>query len=146
MKGGLKFLEEKIFKGLMILSIGIIVLSIVVIVASIILKGLPSMSLEMITQTPKGGFYLGKEGGILNAITGSFYLASGATLLSLVISIPVVIYLNIYAKPGSGLARNTRLTLDVLWGVPSIVFGAFGFLIMVFLGLKSSLLAGIITV
>jgi phosphate transport system permease protein len=36
--------------------------------------------------------------------------------------------------------------LDVLWGIPSIVYGAFGFTLMVFLGLKASLLAGIITV
>ena len=40
----------------------------------------------------------------------------------------------------------TRFSLDVLWGIPSIVYGAFGFIIMVFLGLRASLLAGIITV
>ena len=53
------------------------------IVYSILKKGIPSLSLEMLTQTPKGGFYFGKEGGILNAIIGSFYLSTGATFLAL---------------------------------------------------------------
>jgi phosphate transport system permease protein len=37
-----------------------------------------------------------------------------------------------------------RLSLDVLWGIPSIVYGAFGFAIMIAIGLRASLLAGII--
>ena len=37
-----------------------------------------------------------------------------------------------------------RLSLDILWGVPSIVYGAFGFIIMVYLGMRASLLGGII--
>jgi phosphate transport system permease protein len=100
----------------------------------------------MLTQTPKGGFYLGKEGGILNAILGSFYLAAAATLLALLIGLPVVLYLNVYCRRGSRMAAMVRFSLDVLWGVPSIVFGAFGFLIMLSVGLRASLLGGILTV
>ena len=37
-----------------------------------------------------------------------------------------------------------RLSLDVLWGIPSIVYGAFGFTLMLAIGLRASLLAGII--
>ena len=51
----------------------------------------------MITQTPQGGYYLGKEGGILNAIVGSLYLAGGATLLAFLLSLPVALYLNVYS-------------------------------------------------
>jgi phosphate transport system permease protein len=97
----------------------------------------------MITQTPKGGYYLGKEGGILNAIVGSLYLATGGTLLALLVSLPIAFYLQLYANR-SRLAEATRLTLDVLWGVPSIVYGAFGFIIMLWLGMRASLLGGII--
>jgi phosphate transport system permease protein len=46
----------------------------------------------------------------------------------------------------SALASAVRLSFDVLFGVPSIVYGAFGFTIMVFLGLKTSLLGGIIAI
>lgn len=139
-------IEENIFRGLMIASTLIIMASLVLIIVTVILKGLPAMNLAMITQTPKGGYYLGKEGGILNAIVGSLYLAGGATFLAILISLPLVLYLNVYAKKGSRLVNFTRFSLDVLWGVPSIVYGAFGFTIMLFFGLRTSLLGGIIAV
>ena len=87
-------IEENIVKILMIIATGIIVAGLVFIIIIIIAKGFPAMKLSMITQLPKGGFYLGKEGGILNAIIGSLMVAGGATLLSIFISIPVVLYIN----------------------------------------------------
>lgn len=139
-------IEENIFKALMIFSTFIILSCLLLILGTIIIKGLPAMNLAMITQTPKGGYYLGKEGGILNAIIGSLYLAGGAAFLAILISLPVVLYLNVYAKKGSRLTSFTRFSFDVLWGVPSIVYGAFGFTIMLLLGLRASLLGGIIAV
>ena len=133
-------------KVLMIGSTILVIASLLAIVGTIIWKSLPALKLSMITQTPKGGYYLGKEGGILNAIVGSLYLGVGATLLALLFSLPIVLYLNLYTKKKSRLAGLTRFAFDVLWGIPSIVYGAFGFVLMVFLGLKASLLAGIITV
>jgi phosphate transport system permease protein len=138
--------EETFFRVLMYVSTFIVVGSLLLILMTIIWKGLPSLSLSMITQTPKGGYYLGKEGGILNAIVGSLYLAGGATVLAMLLSLPVVLYLNLYTRKYSPLANFVRFSFDVLWGIPSIVYGAFGFVIMVFLGLRTSLLAGIITV
>jgi len=139
-------IEENIFKGLMLGSAFIILLTLALILAAVIIKGLPSMNLAMITQIPKGGYYLGKEGGILNAILGSLYLAGGAAFLAIFISLPVVLYLNVYAEKKSRLVTFTRFSFDVLWGVPSIVYGAFGFTIMLLFGLRTSLLGGIITV
>lgn len=139
-------LEENIFKVLMLLATGVVAGSLVLILASIFLKGLPALNLEMLIQTPRGGYYLGKEGGILNAILGSLALGAGATLLAFTISLPVVFYLNLYLGKKSKFALLVRFCLDVLWGIPSIVYGAFGFTLMIFFGLKASLLAGIITV
>ena len=65
-----KHLEERIMKGLMIASLALVVGSVVAILGTVLVKGLPALNLAMLTQTPKGGYYLGKEGGILNAITG----------------------------------------------------------------------------
>jgi phosphate transport system permease protein len=138
--------EEKTFSALMVIATVIILSTLVLILATVVRKGLPAMDLAMITQTPKGGFYLGKEGGVLNAIVGSLYLAGGATLLSIGISLLVVLYLNVYADRHSRLAAFTRFSFDVLWGIPSIVYGAFGFTIMLYLGLRTSLLGGIIAV
>ena len=60
--------EENIFKGLMIFSTFIVVGSLVLILVTIFIKGFPALNLDMLIKTPKGGYYLGKEGGILNAI------------------------------------------------------------------------------
>jgi len=141
-----KTLEEKIFKCLMLISTFLMFSVLIAILAAIITKGLPALDWKMVSQIPKGGYYLGKEGGILNAILGSVYLAGGASFLAILIGLPVVLYLNVYEKKRSRLAALTRFSLDVLWGIPSIVYGAFGFTIMVFFGLRASLLAGIIAV
>ncbi len=129
----------------MIISTLIVIGSFALILITILIKGLPALNLDMIIKTPKGGYYLGKEGGILNAILGSLVLGVFATFLALLISLPVVFYLNIYLSKKSKFAFFTRFFLDVLWGIPSIVYGAFGFTIMVFFGLRASLLAGTIT-
>lgn len=139
-------IEEAVFKALMLASTAIVVSSLLLIIGTIIWKSLPALKLSMIIQTPKGGYYLGREGGILNAIVGSLYLASGATLLAFLFSLPVVLYLNLYAKKFSRFSSFTRFSFDVLWGIPSIVYGAFGFVLMVFLGLRASLLAGMLTI
>jgi phosphate transport system permease protein len=139
-------IEENIFKVLMIASTIIISSTLFLILYTIFSKGVGSLSWDMISKIPEGGFYIGKGGGILNAIIGSIYITIGSTVLGLIVSLPIVIYINTYAKKNSLLANITRLSYDILFGIPSIVYGAFGFVIMVYFGLKTSLLAGIITV
>lgn len=138
--------EEKFFRGLSFLFTAIIVFVLVQIIWTIVKKGLPSLSWDIISQEPKGGFYFGKEGGILNAIAGSFYLAVCATGLAFVISLPVALFMNIYLVRHQRLLIGIRFFLDVLWGVPSIVYGAFGFTLLMYLGYRNSLGAGIVTV
>ena len=135
-------LEEVFFRGLMMASTFVVVGSLFAVIGMVVLKGAPTLTLSMLTQTPKGGYYLGKEGGVLNAIVGSLYLASGATVLAFLLSLPVALFLQ-KEYSGRWFANFTRLSLDVLWGVPSIVYGAFGFTIMIYLGMRASLLGGI---
>jgi phosphate transport system permease protein len=137
-------IEESIFKVLMIASITLILSILAGIIIVIVVRGAPSLKLSMILQTPEGGYYLGKGGGIANAIVGSLYLAFGASLLSFLFGLPIAFALQ-KEYLGRRLAHMTRLSLDILWGTPSIVYGAFGFIIMVYLGLRASLLGGIIT-
>jgi phosphate transport system permease protein len=138
-----KKVEEGLFKALMVGSTVVVLGSLILILTTVVWQGLPALNLAMLTQTPKGGYYLGKEGGILNAIVGSLYLAGGATALALIVSLAIALYLNLYAAR-SRHAELARLALDILWGVPSIVYGAFGFTIMLWLGVRASLLGGII--
>ncbi|MEW6088753.1 MAG: phosphate ABC transporter permease PstA [bacterium] len=137
-------LEEIFFKILMMTSAFIVVGSLVFIVTTIFIKGFPALNLDMITKTPEGGYYIGKEGGVLNAILGSIILGLGSTFLEILIALPLAFYLNLYLDKKSRFAFIIRFFLDILWGIPSIVYGAFGFTLMLFFGLKASLLAGII--
>jgi len=138
-------IEEIIFKILMTISCLLVISALLLILGTILYKGLPYLSWPMVTQVPQSGYYLGKGGGILNSILGSLYLTGGATFLAFIMSLPITLYLNIYAKKNSRLVYLIRFSFDVLWGIPSIVYGAFGFMLMFFLGLKASLLAGMIT-
>jgi phosphate transport system permease protein len=136
-------IEEILFKVLMIISLGLVLTALAGIIFVVVMKGASALSLSMIMETPKGGYYLGKEGGIANAIVGSLYLAFGASLLSIMISLPVAFAMQ--REYTSHFAADcSRLVLDILWGMPSIVYGAFGFVVMVYFGLRSSLLGGII--
>jgi phosphate transport system permease protein len=136
-------MEEAIFKGLMIASLVLVLTTLAGIILIILVKGAPALTLSMLIETPKGGYYLGKSGGIANAIVGSLYLSFGASIISIFLSLPAAFALQ-KEYSNRHFAKFTRLVLDILWGTPSIVYGAFGFVVMVYFGLRASLLGGII--
>ena len=140
-----RHIEERVFHILMLISTCVVVGSLLGVIGIIIVKGAPALSLSMLTQTSNGGYYLGGSGGILNAIVGSLYLISASIALAFLIGLPVALYLNEYASKNK-FADFVRLCLDVLYGVPSIVYGAFAFTLMLILGARASLLWGIITI
>ncbi len=141
----MKKIEETFFVLLMVASFAALAVGLFSITVTVFMKGLPSLSWQVLTQTPKGGYVMGKEGGILNAILGSIIIGLAATALSLLYSLPIVFYINIYRFSKSKFSRSVRFFLDLLWGIPSIVYGAFGFAIMIMFKLPASMLAGIIT-
>ena len=138
-----RHIQEAVALGFIYASVALVTACLGLILWTVLVKGLPALNWAMISQTPKGGFYLGKEGGILNAIIGSCYLAGGGTLLALIFSLPLALSLETYL--GKTIwGQVVRLALDVLWGIPSIVYGAFGFILMLALGMRASLLGGIV--
>jgi phosphate transport system permease protein len=142
----MKLYEENFFKTLMIISAVLIMSILVYIIGTIIVKGLPALSWDMLTKLPGGGFYLGKEGGVLNAIVGSIYIVLGSLAISICLSVPLVMFINFFLPNNSLFANVIRFSFDILFGIPSIVYGAFGFALMVYMGIRASLLGGIITV
>ena len=137
-----RVIEENLFKLFMLVSITVVLGSLIVIIGTILMNGAFSISIEMITQTSSGGYYLGRGGGILNAILGSLFLALPATGLAYIIGLGIAIYLQrdfLHPK----IASLIRCSLDILWGIPSIIYGIFGLMIMVILGIGTSLIAGI---
>jgi phosphate transport system permease protein len=113
----------------------------------IISKGMGSLSWEFISQPPKKGM---TEGGIWPAIVGTFWVSIVTIIFSVPIGMFAAIYLNEYAKQGR-LLRLIRLAIRNLSGVPSIVYGLFGFSLFVLslnLGLSvisSGLTLGLLT-
>ncbi|HLC23703.1 MAG TPA: ABC transporter permease subunit, partial [Dehalococcoidia bacterium] len=72
------------------------------------------------------------------------YLGLFSTALAFVISLPAALALQKDYLKNTRVAYVIRMALDVLWGTPSIVYGAFGFTVMLYLGMRASLLGGIL--
>lgn len=141
-----KLIEEIIFKIISAFAAYSLIAILAFIILIIFIKGFGALNLDMVIKTPKGGFYYGGEGGVLNAIVGSLYIAFGATLIAVIIGMPAALYINVHLVKLKRTQNTIRYFLDALWGIPSIVYGAFGFTAMLFLGMNSSLIAGILTV
>jgi phosphate transport system permease protein len=114
----------------------------VFIVSYILSKGLHVITPRFLLSSPER---MGKEGGVFPMIVATVYLA----LLALVIATPIgvgsAIYLTEYTRE-SALTRVIRFGADALAGVPSIIFGLFGFILFVIrLRMGWSLLAGGLT-
>jgi phosphate transport system permease protein len=105
-------------------------------------KGISAISWEFLTEMPRNEM---TKGGILPAITGTFYLMIGSSLISIPVGIITAIYLTEYAK-NPRIVKIIRLGINNLAGVPSVVFGLFGLsLFVIFLGFGTSILAGSLT-
>lgn len=120
------------------LTLGVLLL----ILAFILAKGIPGLSLEFLTQTPKA---MGREGGIFPVIVGTAYVTAAAVLIAAPVGVAAAVYFSEYAKKGRAVAV-IRFFTEVLAGIPSIIFGLFGFaFFVVFLGLGWSVLSGGLT-
>lgn len=114
-----------------------------IIVGYVFINGVGSINIEFLTTNPKGG--LKGEGGILSALVGTAYLI----VLTLIIAMPLglggAIYLAEYAG-NNWFTRIVRFGVESLAGIPSIVFGLFGFALFVLaLNLSFSILSGSLT-
>jgi len=138
--------EEQLFRIISMLSAYTVIAILSCLLIVIFRKGIGALSWEIVFTIPKGGYYFGGGGGIWNAIVGSFYLSGGATLLAVFIGVPVALFMNVQLVRFKRTQSLLRFFLDALWGIPSIVYGAFGFAVMLFFGIHASLIAGIITV
>ncbi len=113
------------------------------IVGYIFVKGFSSISLEFLLEPPRRA---GKEGGISTTIVSTLYLAFLSLLLAVPIGVGSAIYLEEYARSTSKFAKLVNLTSETLAGIPSIIFGLFGFVFFViYLGMGWSVLSGSLT-
>ena len=139
-----KYIEEKFFQVLMWAAVITVMAFVISIIWTICVKGFGSISWEMVTSTPGKDWNTADDGGFLNAIIGSLIVVLPAMLIAMIVSVPVVFYMNLYRRRSNWLSYVARLVYDVLYGIPSIVYGAFAFMIMVAVGMRASVLGGII--
>lgn len=114
----------------------------IIIVGYILIHGITNINLEFLTQEPRR---MGKEGGIFSVIIGTLMVTGVGILIATPIGIAAAIYFTEYAKEGKGVSL-IRFFTEILAGIPSIIFGLFGFaFFVIFLGLGWSVISGGLT-
>lgn len=134
--------KERIIYFLLTFSAVIVVVPVLLVVYLLLVRGMPAMTWEFLTQPPREFM---RAGGIMPAILGTIYLVLGTLIFSLPIGVLAAIYLTEYARPGKFI-RMIRLAIVNLAGVPSVVYGLFGLALFVtVLQFGASILAGSLT-
>lgn len=139
-------LSPKITQGLAVTLLGAATLLTVVVLVFIIVfvlaKGLPGVTWEFLSSAPKD---MGKAGGILPTLTGTVLLPLFAIAIALPLGVGTAVYLTEYTRE-TRFTRALRFGTDCLAGIPSIIFGLFGFIFfVVMLKMGWSLLSGALT-
>ncbi len=122
-------MNDKIVKGLLWVSAFSTVIILVLILGYIILRGIGHINWEFLTQSPRR---MGAEGGIFPVIVGTLYFVFLTMLIATPIAVGAAIYLNEYTRDNP-FTRVIRFTTELLAGVPSIIFGLFGYAFFVLL-------------
>jgi phosphate transport system permease protein len=137
-----KIRTQKIAFAALSLSTLFVVLPVIAVLYFLISKGYSAISWDFLTQMPREGM---TKGGIMPAIVGTLYLLIGTVLIAVPVGVMAAVYLAEYAKQNM-FTRIVRLATVNLAGVPSVVFGLFGYgLFVLYLHFGKSILAGSLT-
>lgn len=133
---------EKIGKVVAFVSAGVAVLGLLSILVFVSVKGIPHLSAQLLF-----GKYSVRSVSILPSIVATLL----TVLISLIVAAPIgvftAVFLNEYTKKGSKAVKVIRTAIDILSGIPSIVYALFGMVtFVVWLGGKQSILAGSLTI
>lgn len=134
-------IQSVLLGGAVWLAAGITLLSLLSIVIYILYKGIPHLSLDLFAAE-----YNSENMSLFPALVNTIVM----TLVSLLIAVPLgvfsAVYLTEYAKRGNKLVTIVGITTETLSGIPSIVYGLFGYLLFVTkLKWSYSMLAGALT-
>jgi phosphate transport system permease protein len=143
--------KDKLARGTILAGTVLALIPLALIVYYLLLKGLGSWSVNFFTTDPTGNTFFKSSsiGGIKSAILGTIEIVALASALAVPIGIGVAVWLVEYGK-GSRFASTVRFFVDVLTGVPSIVFGLFVYIVLVvgtgssYAGYKGSFALGLL--
>jgi phosphate transport system permease protein len=135
-------ITQRVAVGLMWLLAALTLGALVFILGFILAHGLPHVTWSFLTESPAS---MGREGGVFPMILGTLLVAGLAVLVAAPIGVATAVYLTEYTREG-WLTAVIRFGADCLAGVPSIIFGLFGFVFFaITLGMGLSVLSGSLT-
>jgi phosphate transport system permease protein len=124
--------KDVTMRALMGLGTVLALIPLVLVVYYLLKKGLGAISWDFFTTDPTGSF-LGNPGGVKSAILGTIEIVAIASAIAIPFGVCVALWLVEYGK-NSWLAQIVRYFIDVMTGVPSIVFGLFIYITLVLAG------------
>jgi phosphate transport system permease protein len=120
---------DLVMRGLLAVATVIALIPLLLIIYYLLYKGLKAWSGDFFSTDPNGNFF-GNPGGVRSAIFGTLEIVGLATLIAVPIGICVALFLTEYGKD-HWFANAVRYFVDVMTGVPSIVFGLFIYIVLV---------------
>ncbi|WP_349947471.1 phosphate ABC transporter permease PstA [Lacrimispora sp. BS-2] len=134
--------SEKIAKFLIWTAALLVIAILFSIIIHILIKGIPMLSWQFLTDIPRD---MGRSGGISSSIAGTLIVTAVAVIVATPFGIGTAIYLTEYTRE-SRVTRIIRFSAESLAGIPSIVYGLFGFIFFViYLKMGWSILSGGLT-
>jgi phosphate transport system permease protein len=124
---------DRVMRGLLLAGTLVALVPLVLVVYYLLQKGVGALSWDFFTTDPTGSF-LGPPGGVKSAIVGTILIVALATAIAVPVGVGVALYLVEYGKR-SLFANVVRYFVDVMTGVPSIVFGLFIYIVLVLSGI-----------
>jgi phosphate transport system permease protein len=130
---------DMLARGLLLAGLLLAMVPLIIVLSYVVIRGAGALSLSFFTTDPTGAFF-GDQGGIKSAILGTIETVALATVIAVPTGIALAVYLNEVGR-GSKLATLVRYFIDVLTGVPSIVFGLFVYITLVVSGIMGGFAA-----
>ena len=127
---------DQIMRATLLAGTLVALVPLVLVVYYLLQKGLGALSWDFFTTDPTGSF-LGPPGGVKSAIIGTILIVLLATVIAIPLGVGVALFLVEYGKK-SAFANVVRYFIDVMTGVPSIVFGLFIYIVLVLSGFGGS--------
>src|SRR4051812_47390173 len=130
---------DRIMRGVLLTGTLVALVPLVLVVYYLVKQGLGALSWDFFSTDPTGRF-LGPPGGVKSAIVGTILIVGLASLMAIPVGIGVALYLVEYGRK-SVFAQLVRYFVDVMTGVPSIVFGLFIYIVLVLTGIGGNFTA-----
>src|SRR5213595_404867 len=121
--------RDMLMRGSLLVGTVVALIPLFLVLFYVVKRGLGAWSGDFFTTDPTGSF-LGDPGGVKSALLGTLEIVGLAAVIAIPIGIGVAVYLVEYGKQ-TPFARAVRYFIDVLTGVPSIVFGLFVYIVLI---------------